>query len=177
MLGTEVASTIGKGLVDAASISLDTVLCTVTAALVWNLITWYKGLPTSSSHAIIGSLLGATYFSVSNGGESILWPALTGKVLVPMLVSPALGLSLAFTIMVSLTWVIHRLYPDLISRLFRRMQILSSGFLALNHGRNDAQKSMGIIALALLCSRRRARLLRCLFESSFRALSPCVLAR
>ncbi|MFH1157815.1 MAG: inorganic phosphate transporter [Pseudomonadota bacterium] len=150
MMGTEVAATIGKGLVDAAAISLHTVLCTVVAAILWNLITWYKGLPTSSSHAIIGSLLGATFFSTASGGDNIIWPSLVKKVVIPMVMSPVLGLAIGFAIMVSLTWMIYRLQPALINRVFGRLQILSAGFMAINHGRNDAQKSMGIIALALL---------------------------
>jgi PiT family inorganic phosphate transporter len=150
MAGTEVAATIGKGLVNAAAISLHTVLCTIVSAIVWNLITWYKGLPTSSSHAIIGSLLGATFFSSLAGGDNIIWPALVQKVLIPMVVSPVLGLTIGFTIMVLLTWMIYRLHPAFINRLFGRLQIVSAGFMAINHGRNDAQKSMGIIALALV---------------------------
>ncbi len=150
MMGTEVAATIGKGLVDAAAISLHTVLCTVVAAIIWNLITWYKGLPTSSSHAIIGSLLGATFFSSAAEENSIFWSALTHKVLIPMAASPVLGLTIGFAIMVALTWMVHQLHPAFINRLFGRLQILSAGFMAINHGRNDAQKSMGIIALALV---------------------------
>ncbi len=150
MIGTEVAATIGKGLVKAETISLHTVLCTVMAAIIWNLITWYKGLPTSSSHAIIGSLLGATFFSSAAGGDNIIWPALTHKVLIPMFLSPVLGLAIGFVIMVALTWLIYRLQPAFINRLFGRLQIVSAGFMAINHGLNDAQKSMGIIALALV---------------------------
>jgi PiT family inorganic phosphate transporter len=150
MIGTEVAATIGKGLVNAAAISMHTVLCTIVSAIVWNLITWYKGLPTSSSHAIIGSLLGATFFSSVAGGDNIIWEALVQKVLVPMVASPVLGMSIGFTIMVLLTWMIHKLHPAFINKLFGRLQILSAGFMAINHGRNDAQKSMGIIALALV---------------------------
>jgi len=150
MVGTEVAATIGKGLVNANVISLHTVFCTVAAAIIWNLITWYKGLPTSSSHAIIGALLGATYFSSTGGGSNIMWGAVAGKVVIPMVVSPVLGITIGFFIMVGLTWLIYKLHPTLINRLFGRLQIVSAGFMALNHGLNDAQKSMGIIALALM---------------------------
>lgn len=150
MLGTEVASTIGKGLVDSGSVTLMTVLCTVTGAILWNLITWYKGLPTSSSHAIIGSLLGATFFSAGGGFDSITWHALTGKVLLPMVLSPVLGISLGFLFMTGLTWLIYKRSLFKINRLFGKLQIISAGFMALSHGMNDAQKSMGIIALALI---------------------------
>jgi PiT family inorganic phosphate transporter len=149
LLGTEVAATIGKGLVDADVISLQTVLCTVLAAIVWNLITWYKGLPTSSSHAIIGSLMGATFASTMSG-HSIIWPAVYKKVLVPMVASPLMGLFIGFMLMALLTWIVYRMNPGKINRIFGKLQILSAGFMALSHGHNDAQKSMGIIALALV---------------------------
>ncbi|MBP7722689.1 MAG: inorganic phosphate transporter [Alphaproteobacteria bacterium] len=149
LLGTEVAATIGKGLVDANVISLQTVMCTVLAAIVWNLITWYKGLPTSSSHAIIGSLMGATFASTMSG-HSIIWPAVYKKVLIPMVASPLMGLFIGFMLMALLTWVVYRMNPGKINRIFGKLQILSAGFMALSHGHNDAQKSMGIIALALV---------------------------
>jgi PiT family inorganic phosphate transporter len=150
LMGTEVAATIGKGLVDAASISMMTVLCTIIAAIVWNLITWYKALPTSSSHAIVGSLLGATYFSSSDGNDHIIWDKVIEKVVLPMMGSPVAGIMLGFTLMTLLTWLIYKMNPGLINRIFGKLQIASAGFMALNHGRNDAQKSMGIIALALV---------------------------
>ncbi len=149
LLGTEVAATIGKGLVDATSITLVTVLCTVLAAIIWNLITWWKGLPTSSSHAIIGSLLGATFFSGEGGLEQIQIGAVFDKVVMPMVTSPLLGFILGFTFMTALTWFVWRKKLPKINRRFGRLQILSAGFMALSHGHNDAQKSMGIIALAL----------------------------
>jgi PiT family inorganic phosphate transporter len=148
LMGTEVAATIGKGLVNAANITIQTVICTVTAAIVWNLITWYKGLPTSSSHALIGSLLGATFFSAGN--DSIVWPKVMEKVVGPMVTSPILGVTLGFTIMLGLTWAVHKIALGRINKVFSKLQILSAGFMALNHGHNDAQKSMGIIALALM---------------------------
>ncbi len=148
LMGTEVAATIGKGLVNAANITIQTVICTVTAAIVWNLITWYKGLPTSSSHALIGSLLGATFFSAGN--ESIIWPKVMEKVVGPMVTSPILGVTLGFVIMLGLTWAVHKIALGRINKVFSKLQILSAGFMALNHGHNDAQKSMGIIALALM---------------------------
>lgn len=148
LMGTEVAATIGKGLVNAANITIQTVICTVMAAIVWNLITWYKGLPTSSSHALIGSLLGATFFSAGN--ESIIWPKVMEKVVGPMVTSPILGVTLGFVIMLALTWAVHKVALGKINKVFSKLQILSAGFMALNHGHNDAQKSMGIIALALM---------------------------
>lgn len=150
LIGTEVAATIGKGLVVADTITIYTILCTVTAAIIWNLITWYKGLPTSSSHAIIGSLLGATYFSSTAGWDSIMGPAVLNKVVLPMVISPFLGLTIAFLLMLFLTWLVYKIPLYKTNRVFLKLQILSAGFMALNHGQNDAQKSMGIIALALV---------------------------
>lgn len=150
LLGTEVATTIGKGLVDATSINIGTVICTVVAAIIWNLITWYKGLPTSSSHAIIGALLGATFFSSINGNEHIMWGKVADKVIIPMISSPILGIVLGFSIMMALIWGFYRVHLGKLNRVFGRLQIVSAGFMALNHGRNDAQKSMGIISLALV---------------------------
>lgn len=150
LMGTEVAATIGKGLVDAASITMMTVLCTLIAAICWNLITWWKGLPTSSSHALIGSLLGATWFGAHDRVNHIKWDAVVQKVVIPMISSPVLGVCLAFIFMTALTWGIYKMSPGKINRIFGKLQIVSAGFMALSHGRNDAQKSMGIIALALL---------------------------
>jgi inorganic phosphate transporter, PiT family len=104
MIGTEVAMTIGKGLVKSDTITINTILCTVIAAITWNLITWYKGLPTSSSHAIIGSLLGATFFSSVLGWEAISGGAVMNKVVLPMVVSPLLGITIGFVLMLILTW-------------------------------------------------------------------------
>lgn len=150
LMGTEVAATIGKGLVEAQTITLATVFCTLIAAIIWNLITWWKALPTSSSHALIGSLLGATYASSETGRASIHWNTVVQKIVIPMLTSPVAGLVFGFIFMAALTWVIYRLRLGLINRIFSKMQILSAGFMAFEHGRNDAQKSMGIIGLALM---------------------------
>lgn len=150
LMGTEVAATIGKGLVDADSITMITVLCTVLAAIAWNLLTWWKGLPTSSSHAIIGSLLGATFFSHTAGLENIHLDAILNKVVIPMVTSPLLGFFIGFALMVGLARLVWRTKLPKTNRRFGRLQIISAGFMALSHGHNDAQKSMGIIALALV---------------------------
>jgi inorganic phosphate transporter, PiT family len=148
MMGTEVAATIGKGLVNASAITLTTVLFSIIAAIAWNLLTWYKGLPSSSSHALMGSLLGASFFSAGN--DSIMWDKVLEKIVVPMVSSPVIGVVVGFLLMVGLTWGFYRVRLGRINRLFGRLQLLSAGFMAVNHGLNDAQKSMGIIALALL---------------------------
>ena len=150
LMGTEVAATIGSGLVGSDVITLHTILCTVLAAIIWNLITWYKGLPTSSSHAIIGALLGAAFFSSAAGHDNIHWDKLLHKVIYPMLASPVIGIVLGFIIMTLLTWLICRMRPQRVSKVFGKLQIVSAGFMAITHGLNDAQKSMGIIALALV---------------------------
>lgn len=152
LIGTKVAATIGSGLVETDFLTIHTVLFTVIGAIIWNLITWWKGLPTSSSHAIIGSLLGAAYFSSDAAHDSILWGKLTDKVLVPMLASPMLGIMGGFIMMTIVMWIIARMTPHAVHKIFSKLQIVSAGFMALNHGHNDAQKSMGIIALALLLS-------------------------
>lgn len=150
LMGTEVAATIGSGLVDSGTITLHTIFCTVLAAIIWNLITWYKGLPTSSSHAIIGSLLGAAFFSSAASHDAIHWEKLLNKVVYPMFSSPVLGIVLGFVVMTALTWLIYKMSPARISKAFGKLQIVSAGFMAVTHGLNDAQKSMGIIALALI---------------------------
>ncbi|MEZ0224603.1 MAG: anion permease [Alphaproteobacteria bacterium] len=148
LMGTEVAATIGKGLVNAPTLTLGTVFCTLIAAITWNLITWWQGLPTSSSHALIGSLLGATF--VGAGNDNIIWHKVLEKVIIPMVSSPILGLVIGFLLMFILTWTFHKVKLGRINRIFGRLQIVSAGFMAYNHGLNDAQKSMGIIALALV---------------------------
>jgi PiT family inorganic phosphate transporter len=154
MAGTKVAETVGKGFVDTQMVTLDTVLAGVMAAIVWNLITWYKGLPTSSSHALIGSLLGATFSSAllraAANGHGIHWDKLTEKVLIPMVVSPLTGFTLGMLLMGLLTWGVYRIALPRINATFGKFQLLSAGWMAYSHGQNDAQKSMGIIALALM---------------------------
>lgn len=150
LAGTEVAATIGKGLVDTEIVTLETVLCTVIAAIIWNLITWWKGLPTSSSHALVGALLGAAFFSHGMSAEGIHIDAVISKVIVPMFASPIIGIVLGFAFMTGLTWLIYKMSPVWVNKTFGKLQIVSAGFMAFNHGRNDAQKSMGIIALALV---------------------------
>jgi PiT family inorganic phosphate transporter len=150
LTGTEVAATIGKGLVAQHAVTMEVVLVALIGAIVWNIITWYKGLPTSSSHALIGSLLGAAFFSSGQGWLNIEWVNLANKVVIPMFTSPLVGFTGGFMLMGALSWIFYRVHLYKLNTNFRKMQLLSSGFLAYSHGHNDAQKSMGIIALALL---------------------------
>lgn len=150
LLGTEVAATIGSGLVKQNAVSMETVLFALVGAIIWNLITWIKGLPTSSSHALIGSLLGATFFSSATGWQNISWSHVTDKVVLPMVISPMLGIVGGFVFMSILTWIVYRMSVFTINSVFGKLQVVSAGIMALSHGHNDAQKSMGIIALALM---------------------------
>ncbi len=150
LTGTHVAKTIGSGIVNAEMITLTVIFCALTAAVIWNLFTWWLGLPSSSSHALIGGLLGATV--VKAGVDAIHFHTLIDKVIIPMFTSPVLGFCVGFTLMLLLAWaiLITRAHPDTINKKFRKLQLLSSGLMALSHGSNDAQKTMGIITLALL---------------------------
>ena len=145
--GTAVAKTIGSGLVDEATTTQSVVAAALVGAITWNLITWWKGLPSSSSHALIGGLLGATILAAGTGALKI--DGLTGKVLVPMIVSPFLGFTIAFGLMLALYWIFRSAKRKPMARIFRRLQLLSAGYMAFSHGSNDAQKTMGIITLAL----------------------------
>ncbi len=149
LMGTSVAATIGKGLVDSAVITLPIVLMALIAGIIWNLFTWYKGIPTSSSHALIGSLLGAVFFS-SFSSQGIHWDTVVSKVVFPMFVAPLMGLIIGFTFMILLSWLVFRKSILDLKRTFGKFQIVSAGLMALSHGHNDAQKAMGIIALAFV---------------------------
>jgi PiT family inorganic phosphate transporter len=144
----EVAATVAKGIVDPAAVSLDVLLAGLVGAITWNLITWYLGLPSSSSHALIGGIAGSAL--AAEGADVVNWSGIYEKVLIPSLAAPLLGFAGALVLMVALTWVIRRRAPGAVNRWFRRLQLFSGGFVAFTHGTNDAQKTMGIIALALV---------------------------
>ena len=150
LMGTHVAKTIGSGIVNAEIVTLTVVFCALLAAIIWNLITWWFGLPSSSSHALIGGLLGAAL--VKAGVESIHLNTLTQKVLYPMFGSPVLGFVVGFFLMLLIAWIIiiFKANPDSVNKKFRKLQLISSALMALSHGSNDAQKTMGIITLALI---------------------------
>ena len=150
LTGTHVAKTIGSGIVNGEMITLTVIFCALLSAVIWNLFTWWLGLPSSSSHALIGGLLGATI--VKAGVSAVHVKTLIDKVIIPMFTSPILGFCAGFTLMLILAWIILiiRAHPDKVNKKFRKLQLLSSGLMALSHGSNDAQKTMGIITLALL---------------------------
>jgi inorganic phosphate transporter, PiT family len=145
-----VAATIATGIVDQEVITLKIVLAGLVGAITWNLITWYFGLPSSSSHALIGGMIGSAI--AAEGFGVVKWNGLKDKVLIPSLVAPFLGIFIAAALMVIVLWIIRRRAPGFVNRLFRRLQLVSGGFVAFTHGTNDAQKTMGIIALALVAS-------------------------
>jgi len=150
LFGGAVASTIGKGLVDTDIVTMTTVLSAVIAAFAWNIATWWFGLPSSSSHALIGGLCGAA-LAASRGNWSVIkwnegvWP----KVVIPMISSPLAGFIFGALLMLLLFVTLHRLTPHFIHSLFGKLQIFSAAWMAHSHGTNDAQKTMGIITLAL----------------------------
>lgn len=146
----EVAATIAKGIVDQEAITLDIVLAGLVGAIAWNLVTWFFGLPSSSSHALIGGMLGSAVFA--SGWDVVHWSGLKEKVLIPSLVAPFLGVAIAFGLILGITWLIARRSPSRVNANFRRAQLVSGGFVAFTHGTNDAQKTMGIISLALVAS-------------------------
>ena len=146
--GTAVAHTIASGFADAQDADQLVVLAALIGAIVWNLLTWWWGIPSSSSHALIGGLAGAV---VGHAGVNAFhWNALVKKVAVPLVVSPLLGFVFAFFFMVALLWLVRRRRPALVDRQARRLQLVSACAMAYSHGSNDAQKAMGIITLALL---------------------------
>ena len=146
----KVAATIATGIVDQEIITLEVVLAGLVGAITWNLTTWYVGLPSSSSHALIGGMIGSAV--AAEGLDVIKWEGLWEKVLIPSLLAPFLGIVVAGGLMVIVLWTIRRRAPGTVNRIFRRLQLVSGGFVAFTHGTNDAQKTMGIIALALVAS-------------------------
>lgn len=147
LTGTAVARTIAGGFADTVDVTQVVVLAALLGAAVWNLITWWFGIPSSSSHALIGGLAGAV---VAHAGLSAFrWSALGEKVLVPLVVSPSLGFVASFSFMIGLIWAFRGASPSTVHRVSRRMQLVSALTMAFSHGSNDAQKSMGIITLAL----------------------------
>jgi PiT family inorganic phosphate transporter len=147
-LGQEVAHTVSDTIVPGGSAvhGLVIVMGGLFGAIAWNLITWYYGLPSSSSHALIGGLIGAALAS----GSLVHWSVFVDKVAIPMVISPVVGLSLAFLLMLAIMWGFRRRNPHKVNRGFRLAQTLSAAAMALGHGLQDAQKTMGVIFLALL---------------------------
>jgi PiT family inorganic phosphate transporter len=146
--GTAVAKTIASGFAAPGDVTQVVVLGALIGASIWNLLTWWYGIPSSSSHALIGGLAGAV---VAHAGMSAFnWGTLTKKVLIPLVVSPTLGFIAAFVLMIGLLWIVRNVRPARVQRGSRRLQLISAAMMAFSHGSNDAQKAMGIITLALV---------------------------
>ncbi|MGH3385133.1 MAG: inorganic phosphate transporter [Nocardioidaceae bacterium] len=147
-LGTEVAQTVGSGIIeaDAGTHGLVVVMSGLLGAITWNLITWYFGLPSSSSHALIGGLVGAALASAG----IVHWDGILKKVVIPMVVSPLVGFMLAFLLMTAILWTFRNRHPGPTNRGFKLSQTVSAAAMALGHGLQDAQKTMGVIFLALV---------------------------
>src|SRR5256714_4325689 len=170
--GDAVAKTVGAGLVDTAYVTSLTILCAMLGGIMWNLFTWWLGLPTSSSHALIGGLIGATLASAHNNWHVIKWSvekvdAHTGKVtrdgllpkvIIPMLSSPVAGLIGGFIVMSLLFILVQKWRPLFVHRFFGKLQIVSAAYMGWGHGFADAQKTMGIIALATFAATKAGKL-------------------
>lgn len=162
LAGTAVAKTVSSGLIDSKIVTSETLISALFGAIVWNLITWWFGLPSSSSHALIGGLCGAALATTHGDWNALIWAetvpgapwwknqGLFWKVVVPMVASPLVGFFLGYVIMVILNAIVHNWRPATVSRWFGMAQIFSAGYMGHSHGKNDAQKTMGIIALALV---------------------------
>ena len=147
LLGQEVAKTVSEVIsIPADNSGLVIVLAGLLGAITWNLTTWYFGLPSSSSHALIGGMVGAAIA----GGAEVHWATINEKVLIPMVASPLVGFGMAFIVMLSIMWIFRRRSPSKVQRGFRFSQTISAAALALGHGLQDAQKTMGVIFLALV---------------------------
>ena len=147
VFGTAVAKTVGAGLVDINIVTFSVIFAGLIGAIAWDLITWYYGLPTSSSHALIGGYAGA---AVAKAGFGAIIASGWTKTLLFIVLAPMIGLGLGFLIMLTTMWVVHRFPPGRVDHWFRRLQLLSAAAYSLGHGGNDAQKTMGIIAGALV---------------------------
>ena len=142
-----VATTIGKGIVDPSKINLETVMAALIGAIIWNLLTWWKGLPSSSSHALIGGIVGAV--AARHGFGDFHWAGLK-LIGLALLLSPIMGFVVGHLTMVTTFWIFRRSAPGKLNRWFKIFQVLSASFMALSHGGNDAQKTMGLITMALV---------------------------
>ncbi len=147
-LGEKVAATVGSGLVSLPTgrASLGVVFAGVLGAIIWNLITWYFGLPSSSSHALFGGLVGATLFAA---GGAVQWANIGEKVIIPMILSPMVGFLLGFVVMIGVLWAFRRGHPGKLNRGFRHAQTVSAAAMSIGHGIQDAAKTIGVVVLAL----------------------------
>ncbi|HBJ1647969.1 TPA: inorganic phosphate transporter [Clostridium botulinum] len=148
-MGTAVAKTVGENIVSHASIPQWVIMCVLISSIIWNLLTWYFGIPSSSSHALIGALVGAgiAYTSTLN---VVNWYNLFHSVILWLFLSPVIGFIVGYILMIILNFVLKSYTRTIVNKIFLKLQVLAGAFMAFNHGGNDAQKSMGIITMALL---------------------------
>ena len=149
-----VAKTISKDLIDSHIATQPIILAAIIGAIVWNLVTWRYGIPSSSSHAIIGGLIGAAF--VGGGVNAVKWLALKEKVLYPLVLSPLIGFIIGLSLMALIFTLFGKTHPGKVTAIFKRLQLVSAAFMAFFHGQSDAQKSMGIITLALVSAKMLA---------------------
>jgi PiT family inorganic phosphate transporter len=149
VFGVAVASTIGKGIIDPAIVDHKVVFGALVGAIAWNLITWYYGIPSSSSHALVGGLVGA---GIAKGGSATLVASGILKTAAAIVLSPLFGFALAIVLMIAVSWIFVRSTPKRVDRWFQRLQFVSAALYSLGHGGNDAQKTMGIIWMVLIAS-------------------------
>lgn len=161
--GTAVAATIASGIVETQVATMPVLCCALVGAIVWNLLTWWVGLPSSSSHALIGGLCGAALAASANHWSAIIWSVpgkshwwegkgILWKVIVPMITSPIIGLVVGFLVMGLLYYILRNWRPVTVSRTFGKLQLFSASYMGFAHGTNDAQKTMGVITLALVAA-------------------------
>ena len=149
VFGVAVASTIGKGIIDPAIVDHRVIFGALTGAITWNVFTWYYGIPSSSSHALIGGLAGA---AVAKGGVGTLIAKGFTKTVVAIVLSPLVGFTLGVLLMIAVAWICHRSTPQRVDRWFKKLQFVSAALYSLGHGGNDAQKTMGIIWMLLIAA-------------------------
>jgi PiT family inorganic phosphate transporter len=150
LVSTSVATTLAKGIVAPTAVTGPVILGGLLGAIFWNVLTWYWALPNSSSHCLIGGVVGAVL--VCRGAEHVKWGAIVEKVLIPTVAAPFIGFTVAVVIMVALLWIFRASHPGVVNRRFRVVQTVSAAVVAFSHGSNDAQKTMGVITLALFSS-------------------------
>jgi PiT family inorganic phosphate transporter len=147
LVSTHVAATLAKGIVEPAAVTAPVMFGGLVGAIAWNLLTWWWALPSSSSHCLIGGIVGAVL--VSAGPEQVQWDGILGKVLIPTVAAPLVGFTMGVLLMFALLWIFRNAHPGPLVRRFRLAQLVSASFMAFSHGSNDAQKTMGVITLAL----------------------------